>query len=147
MDHHHKLVDGEVFTRLLMFFIGLIMLVPAANKLYDYSSLRFYGTHANGTVAHPSSSRDLGGRLLVQFRDEQGIIHEFKSRAKTHWFKKPVIGENIEIFFDKEAPDKVIVNNFFHYIFLPLLFVMAGCYCCLKSIWLHSSRHAKAEAS
>jgi hypothetical protein len=145
MNHQHESIAGEVFTRLMMVFIGLLMLVPSAHKLHVYCSLRFFGTHADGTVVHSSSGRALGGRPLLQYRDEQGTIYEFKSRAKTHWFKRPVVGETIEIFFDKEAPNKAIVNNFTYNVFFPLLFGVAGCYCCLKSIWFHSSKSKKKE--
>jgi len=140
MDHSLESVAGEVFTRLLMAAVGLMMLVPAINKLHIYSSLILFGNHADGIVVYSSSGRDWGGRPLLQYRDEQNIIHEFKSRAKTHWFKKPIKGEIVEIFFDKKTPDKAIVNNFYYYVFLPLLFAAVGCYCCFKSIWFHTSK-------
>lgn len=143
MDHRHDSAFGEILSRLFLLFIGLIVLIPAVHKLHVYYSLYIFGTRTSGTVSHPFSGRDWGGRPLVQYEDGDGNIHEFKSRAKTHWFKQPVKGESIELFFDKEDPRKAIVNNFFYYVFLPILFVLAGGCCCLKSIWFHSSKWKK----
>ena len=127
-------IAGEILTRVLLVIIGLIILIPAANKLATYCSYRFFGTHTYGIVSHSSSGRDLGGRPLVQYKDDVSGLHEFKSRAKTHWFKRPVVGEKIEIFIDKNEPGNAIVNDLFYYVLLPVVFILAGFYCFWRGI-------------
>ena len=147
MENQHDSITGEILTRIVLVIVGLIMFIPAANKLSTYCSLRFFGTNTDGIVTHSSSSRDLGGRPLIQYSDGEGGIYEFKSKAKTHWFKRPAVGEKIDVFFDKNNPTMVVVNNLFYYVFLPLIFIIAGSYCCYKSLRLHHSRKTRLEAS
>lgn len=134
MERAHDSVLGGIAVNLFVLCLGLIVLIPAANTFFTYLSYRSAGTFTHGTIIHASASRDLGGRPLIQYHDDLGGLHEFKSKAKTHWFKRPKVGEKIGVFFSGENGDNAIVNNYFHYVFLPLLFVLAGCYCCLKSI-------------
>jgi|GEM_PF-2499325 len=126
---------GETFTKVFLFVLGLIMVVPALGKLYTYCSYRYLGNTTYGIVDHPSSARDLGGRPLIQYTDGAGTVHEFKSRAKTHWFYTPIKGEKIKIFIHKTDARKAIVDNLFHYLILPLIFLAAGCYCCLHAVF------------
>lgn len=128
-----SLIFSRVFVRLIILFIGLIIIVPAANTLFTYGKYRYLGIEAWGIIDHPSSSRDFGGRPLIQYRDGDQKLHEFKSKAKTHWFKTPKKGERINIFIHRDEPGRAIVNNLFHYVLLPLVFLFAGGYCCLYS--------------
>lgn len=125
---------GSLFLRGFIFLLGLIVLMAAVNKLYTYCNYRFRGVMVYGVIEHPSSGRDIGGRPLIQYKDASGSMHEFKSKAKTHWFYKPQKGEKIKIFFYENEPQRAIVDNFFYYVFLPLIFFVVGTYCCLKSI-------------
>lgn len=126
---------GPVSLRVFVFLLGLIMTLAAFNKLYTYCSFRYFGTVAYGIIEHPSASRDLGGRPLIQYLDESGNTHEFKSRAKTHWFKTPERGEKIKVFIHGKEPHKAIVDSLFYYVFLPLIFLACGCYCCGYAIF------------
>ena len=136
MSHRQDSITGEVLTRILILVLGLIMFIPAAHQLYRYCQLQFFGIHTTGTVTHSSSGRDWGGRPLIQYVDQDGSLHEFKSKAKTHWFTRPVKGEKIEVLFDRTDSSEVIVNNIFYYVIVSLAFIAAGCYCCLRSIWI-----------
>ncbi len=126
--------------RVLAVSVGLVLLIPAGYKLLTYCSFRFLGNHTEGIVIHSSSGRDMGGRPFLQYEDGGGSLHEFKSRAKTHWFKRPVLGEKIEVFIDKNDPGTAIVNNLFYYVYLPLLLIVVGGWCFLLGIWFHRER-------
>jgi len=134
---------GAVFVRFFVFSLGLLLVIPACHKLYSYGSYRYKGTAGYGTISHPLSSRDMGGRPLIRYTDGEGTTHEFKSRAKTHWFYTPRKGERVKIYFHKDRPDEVIVANPFHYVVLPLVFLAVGSYCCLYAIGLQPARKQK----
>lgn len=126
---------GTVFVRVFMFILGLMVALPALNTLSTYCNYRFLGSMTYGVIDHPSSGRDFGGRPLIQYVDMAGSSHEFKSRAKTHVFQTPKKGEKIKIFIHKSDPQKAIVDSLFYYVLLPLIFLAAGCYCCLSSLF------------
>lgn len=128
-------IIGTGFMRIFILLLGLMMLLSALNKLYIYCSYRYLGHMTYGIVDHPSSGRDIGGRPLIQYKDLTGRVHEFKSRAKTHMFYTPQKGEKIKIFIHQSDPQKVIVDNLFYYVFLPLIFLVAGCYCFLHAVF------------
>jgi hypothetical protein len=138
---------GTLFTRIFIFLLGLLMTLAALNKIYIYCSHRFLGNTAYGVIEHPASSRDIGGRPLIQYKDTSGNLHEFKSKAKTHWFQTPKKGEKIRVFFDKNKPDKAIVDSFTYYLFLPIIFLAAGCYCCIYGIFQYKDMIRKEENS
>ena len=95
--------------------------------LYTYCNYRYFGSMAYGTVSHPFTSRDMGGRALIQYVDTAGEDHEFMSRAKTHLFYAPKKGGKIKIFFHKKEPQKAIVDSLLYYVLLPLVFLAVGC--------------------
>ena len=120
-------IIGTISLRIFIFLLGLIMALPAVNLLYTYYKYRCQGEVTYGIVDHPSSDRGLGGRPLIQYKDFLGEVHEFKSKAKTHWFYTPKKGEKIKVFFDKNEPQRAIVDSLCYYFFLPLIFLTAGC--------------------
>ncbi len=93
-----QLILGTFFMRIFVFVLGLIVILPAVNKLYSYCTYRYRGEMVYGIITHPAFSRDLGGRPLIQYTDAKGGVHEFKSRAKTHWFYAPKNGEKSKYF-------------------------------------------------
>jgi hypothetical protein len=75
---------------------------------------------------------------LIRYADAAGDVHEFKSRAKTHWFFRPKKGEKVKIFYQKNDPEKAIAESWVHYVFFPLIFLGAGGYCCLYAVFSRS---------
>ena len=71
----------------------------------------------------------MGGRPFVEYKDMQGTSYERKSKAKTHWFFAPKVGEKIKVFYDERDPTEAIVDNTFHYILLPLFLIISGISC------------------
>lgn len=118
---------GTISLRIFIFLLGLVMALPALNMLYTYCNYRYFGSMVYGTVSHPSSGRDMGGRPLIEYADARGEVHEFKSRAKTHLFYAPKKGEKIKIFFHRKDPQKAIVDSLLFYVLLPLIFLAVGC--------------------
>lgn len=137
----------NLFPPLLMLFLGSILLVPSAYQLYTYEQFLCNAVPGTGVVDKPMSGSDLGGRPFVQFRDLQGQVFGFKTKAKTHWFFAPQKGEKINILFLPEKPETVIVDNKFHYLVLPLVFFLIGgavCFYALRLGWreLRSGRES-----
>ena len=132
-------IVGSILTRLFCLGIGLVCLLPSAYKLAAYGMFRYRAVAVRGVIEHPSAGRDLGGRPLIAYTDHQGLTHEFKSRAKTHWFTAPRKGERIKVFYLAHDPQSAVVGSLFHHILFPLMLSGVGgycCYCVLKDVWI-----------
>ena len=134
---------GNLATKLLILSLGLLFLLPPAYKLYTYCAFRCRAISIDGIIIHSSRGRDLGSRSFVGYKDFLGNLHERKSKAKTHWFFAPKVGEKIKVLYDKRNPDVAIVDSTFYYIFLPLFFIAIGaCFLfCLFRDSLSERRH------
>ena len=128
---------STLLIRSFIFLLGVLVLAAGLNKFSTYCFYRLRGVAVYGVVDHPSSGRGLGGRPVVQYADRSGTLHEFKSVAKTHWFYRPEAGEKIKIYYDNKQPHKAIVDNWFFYLFLPLLLIVVGLYFCIYALWIH----------
>ena len=106
--------------------MGLLFLLPSAYKLYTYCVFRYHAIAVDGVISHASRGRDLGSRPFVEYRDLQGNAYERKSKAKTHWFYAPQVGERLKVYYDQRDPTIAIVDSMFHYVVMPLLFFAAG---------------------
>jgi len=120
---------GNLVTKLFILFLGLLFLLPPVYKLYTYYAFRYHAISVEGIIIDASRGRDMGGRPFVEYKDRQGKSYERKSKAKTHWFFAPKVGEKTRVFYDKRDPTKAIVDSTFHYIVLPLCFIIAGAFC------------------
>ena len=128
MNRRFSLSYEDLLTRAFLLALGLLFLLPATYKLYSYGLFRCRAVSVDGVVVDASRGRDIGGRPLVAYKDRQGHTYEKKSNAKTHWLFAPRVGEKMTVFYDKDDPHTAIVDNAFHYIFLPLGFILAGAY-------------------
>lgn len=117
---------GDLAAKSLALVVGLMLLLPSGYKLYSYCIFRYQSVAVTGTVENPMRGRDLGSRPLIVYKDLQGNVHEFKTRAKTHWFFAPQKGEPITVFVDERDPQIAMVDSRFHYLFLPLFFFLTG---------------------
>ena len=117
---------GNLMTRLLMLFFGLILLVPCAYKLYAYCVFRSQAIAVYGIVDKPARGMELGSRPFVEYKDLQGNVYSKKSRAKTHWVYAPEKGEKICVFYLEKDPKTAMVDSLFHYVILPLGFMALG---------------------
>jgi hypothetical protein len=117
-------------TLLLVFFllVGVIMVITGCSKLYYYVDFRLLGVKSSGMIEHPATTTVLGGRPLIRYEDASGKIHEFRSKAKTHWFTKPQKGEVLGIIYKKKETQRAIVNNLLYYIIWPIGFIIVGCF-------------------
>ena len=123
-----------------MLSLGLLFLLPPAYKLYNYCVFRAHAISVDGIITDALRGGDMGGRPFVEYKDLQGKSYERKSKAKTHWFFAPKVGEKITVFYDESDPTKAIVDNTFHYIVLPLCFILAGT-CCILVVVRDSLPH------
>ena len=136
---------GNIGTKLIVLSLGLLFLLPSAYKLYTYCTFRFHAISVDGIITDASRGRDLGGRPFVTYQDLQGNSHGIKSKAKTHWFFAPKVGEKIKVIYDKRNPDVAIVDSTIHYIVLPLFFITTGVsflFCLLRDS-LSERRHSR----
>lgn len=126
-------IDSALFC-VFFLFIGVMMIIAGINKLYYYVDLQLVGTETDGVIEHPATTTILGGRPLVRYEDAVGIIHEFRSKAKTHWFSKPRKGETLSVIYDKQESQRMIVNDLLYYVLLPLGFIAAGCFFSFQAV-------------
>ena len=135
---------GNLIIKLIILFLGLLFLLPPAYKLYKYCAFRYHAVSVDGIIIDPLRGRDLGARPFVEYKDLMGNSYERKSKAKTHWFFAPKVGEKIKVFYNKSDPNVAIIDSEFYYIILPLFFIAAGaCFllCLLRDI-LNKRRHS-----
>ncbi|MFW2365352.1 MAG: hypothetical protein ACN4GW_02995 [Desulforhopalus sp.] len=125
---------GSTLLRAFFLIVGAMMLTAGFNKLYFYVDFRLTGAKASGMIEHPATTTVLGGRPLIQYEDALGITHEFRSKAKTHWFSKPQKGEVLSVIYIQQDSQRAIVNNPLYYVILPLGFVVAGCFFSLQAV-------------
>jgi hypothetical protein len=116
----------NLVTRLIILCLGLLFLLPAGYKLYAYCVFRCHAIAVDGVVSHASRGRDLGSRPFVEYSDLKGNVYETKSKAKTHWFYAPQVGEKLTVYYDERDPTVAIVDSTFHYVVMPLFFFAAG---------------------
>lgn len=131
---------GKLFIQSFIFLLGFMVFAAGGSKIYTYAHYRFRGEATLGEVEHPASSRGLGGRPLIQYEDSSGLLHEFKSVAKTHWFFRPATGEKIKIYYDRDDPRNAIVDSLFFYVVLPVLFICIGGFCCVYAMFFHQEK-------
>lgn len=117
---------GNLFTRLIVLSLGLLFLLSSGYKLCTYCAFRYHAISVDGIIVDPSRGRDIGGRPFVEYKDSLGNLYGRKSRAKTHWFFAPKIGEKVKVHYDKSDPNVAIVDSTLHYIFFPLIFIAMG---------------------
>ena len=117
---------GNIVTKLIILSLGLLFLLPSASKLFTYCAFRYHAISVDGIIIASSRGRDLGSRPFVGYKDLLGNLYERKSKAKTHWFFAPKVGEKVKVLYDKHDPNVAIVDSAFYYIFLPLCFIVIG---------------------
>ncbi|RLB84670.1 MAG: hypothetical protein DRH26_18990 [Deltaproteobacteria bacterium] len=117
---------GNLMTRLLMLFFGLVLLVPCAYKLYAYGIFRDQAIAVSGVIDKPARGLEMGSRPFVEYEDLQGNVYYIKSKAKTHWFYAPVKGEKIRLFYLEKDPGAATVDSLFYYVLLPMGFMAVG---------------------
>jgi hypothetical protein len=117
---------GNLVTKLMILSLGLVFLLPAAYKSYTYYEFRRHAVSVDGIITKSSRGGDIGGRPFVEYKDLQGKSYGIKSRAKTHWFFAPRVGEKLSVYYDKNDPNNAIVDSVFYYILLPIGFMAVG---------------------
>lgn len=117
---------GNLFSNLLIISIGLLFLIPPSIKLINYCSFRLNSVCTEGVVVKEGMGRFTGSKPFVEYFDNKGEFHEFKSEVNFHWFFSPKRNEKLEILYLKESTDVAIINNSFHYIILPFLMIAIG---------------------
>ncbi|MFH1153580.1 MAG: DUF3592 domain-containing protein [Pseudomonadota bacterium] len=129
---------GELVTKVFVVLLGLIVLFLCAYKFFNYCTFRYRSVAVYGVIEDPLQGRDWGGRPYVEYKDLQGKIYGFKTKAKTHWFSAPQKGKKINVFFLKDNPQVAIVDSLFHYVILPLFIGVLGLISVIagvKNIW------------
>ena len=119
-------LKGNLATNAFMLVLGLLLFIPAAQRMWVYASFYTNAVSVMGSVDKPSSGAGFGGRPLISYQDLSGAVHVFKSRVKTHFFMAPRKNEQVRVLFLESDPDQAMVDSSFHYILLPLGFLLIG---------------------
>lgn len=119
-------LSGYLFTRVLVFLFGCLLLLPAGFKTWNYTLFRHNAHHVSGEVIYQGCGAFIGCRPYISYRDRMGNLHEFKSDINYHWFFAPGEGEEVQILVHRDTPDLVIVDSLLHYISIPLIFIILG---------------------
>ncbi|WP_163339088.1 hypothetical protein [Desulfopila sp. IMCC35008] len=127
---------NSTILRVFHLLVGVMMVITGCSKLYYYVDFRLMGVEIFGVIEHPATTTVLGGRPLIRYEDALGKIHEFRSKAKTHWFTKPQKGEALSIIYKKAESQRAIVNNLLYYVIWPMGFIVVGCFFLFQAIHL-----------
>lgn len=134
-----SLNKGAAILRGFFLLVGIMLVITGCSKLYYYVDFRLMGVETSGVIEHPATATVLGGRPLIQYEDDSGTTHEFRSKAKTHWFTKPQKGESLSIVYKRNEQQSAIANNLLYYVFGPMGFMAVGFFFLLQAI------HSKNE--
>lgn len=126
----------SAIIRFFFLLVGIMMIIAGCSKLYYYVDFRLMGVESSGTIEHPATTTVLGGRPLIRYKDGLGKTHEFRSKAKTHWFARPQKGESLSIVYKRNEGQSAIANNLLYYVIGPIGFMVAGCFFLIQAICL-----------
>lgn len=109
-----------------MALLGVILLFPATVKVTRYGILCMHSTAVTGTVTRAGMGAYMGAKPYVAFTDRHGMVHEIKSRVNYHWFFAPTVGSAMRVRYPSNQPESAIVDSYFHYLVIPMLFILMG---------------------
>jgi len=72
--------------------------------------------------------RTFGCRPIIEYIDNYGTSHEFKTRIIYNFFICPEKGDKIKVLYREGMPDKTIVASYFHNVFFAGIFILSGLY-------------------
>ncbi len=118
--------SANLFLRSFVFLLGLIIIVPTMYKVYHYTTLRMHCSLTYGWVSRTGQGQYLGSRPYVTFSDANGVIHEVRSNVNYYFLFAPQIGKKLRVFYRESEPESALVDNWVHYILLPVIFLCLG---------------------
>lgn len=104
--------------------IALLFIVPPAFKLWGYTQHRRASVTTQAEVVRTEDS--VFTLPVLRFTDHQGVVHEFKSEIPFYFLWAPKPGDHLTVHFRRDAPEIVRTQSFIHYIFYPVVFLIAG---------------------
>jgi len=134
-----RLNKDSAILRVFFLLLGIMMIITGCSKLYYYVDFRLMGVETSGIIEHPATTTVLGGRPLIRYEDGLGETHEFRSKAKTHWFTKPQKGESLSIVYKRIEGQSAIANNLLYYVIGPICFMVIGCFFLFQAIYLKNN--------
>lgn len=120
-------IIGDYFTKAFVLGLSLLLIVPTVCKMYDYLSKRNNSTATEAIVlTDPDIGSDLACRPLVRYTDHLGNEHELKSKISFYWIFAPKKGEELKVYYSKNAPNKAFIDSLYYYILLPSQLFLMG---------------------
>jgi hypothetical protein len=68
----------------------------------------------------------MGCKPFIEFYDDKGLRHEMKSEVNYYFFTCPKIGDQVNIFYNKSAPERSITVSSIHYLIIPMIMIGIG---------------------
>jgi hypothetical protein len=115
----------HIFEKSFALFVVLFFLFPGCYKLYSFLLLEKNSVSLYGTVVKQGMGQ-MGCRPFLEVYDDKGLRHEMKSEVNYYFFTCPKIGDQVEILYNKSAPEKSITVSFIHYLIIPLVMISIG---------------------
>ena len=117
-----------LFFGLLFFVFPLVFAVLGANLGYKYLSLTSSGIYVDAVVVRNEASSDSDGttyNAVVEFRDHSGLLWELRDNVGggSPAFQK---GERVGVYYDAEDPERFVIEAFWHYMGIALIFFTVG---------------------
>lgn len=118
---------GDYFTKIFVLGLSLLLIVPTVYKMYEYLSKRSESLSTQAIVlTDPDIGSDLACRPLVRYTDHLGNTHELKSKISFYWIFAPEKGEELKVYYGKDAPGEAFIDSLYYYIILPLQLFLMG---------------------
>ncbi len=113
---------------MLFFLFPLTFAVLGAHIGYKYLSLTSSGVYADAVVIRNEVSSDSDGTTyyaVVEFRDQNGLLWELEDNVGggSPAFQE---GEKVGVYFDADDPERFVIEAFWHYMGIALIFFTVG---------------------
>lgn len=117
---------APLFLKGLVLLLGIIIIMPTLYKAVNYTAMRLQSRLVYGTVSRIGQGQYLGSRPYVTFTGVNGKTYEVRSAVNYYFLFAPQLGDRVRVFYKESDPESALVDNWVHYILLPLVFLGVG---------------------
>ena len=121
---------GAIFMALFIVGIPLLFIGVGAYFALDYTLLKTQGIEAQGKIVRfEERDSDDGGSTyapVVSYRDKNGINYTVTYRMSSSSRMGLDTGQKIKVFYDRQKPERFIIDHFWYNMVLPVAFIGMG---------------------